>query len=87
MECDPSPSRHPHPRQRYPPAPTASMMNHGPQSLQYAPYPNSKMESTPPSKHNQVAQSNGPQSKSSSNDRDDSPMVGVCVQQSPVVIH
>lgn len=88
MECDPSPSRHPHPRQRYPAASTVSMMNHGPQSLQYAPYPGSRLESTPPSKHNQVAQSNGPQSgKSSSNDRDDSPMVGVCVQQSPVVIH
>ncbi|KAJ8982345.1 hypothetical protein NQ317_013095, partial [Molorchus minor] len=78
MECDPSPSRHPH-RQRY----QGPLLNHGPTSLQYAPYPGSMMDSTPP-KHNQA--SNGPQNNKPT-DRDDSPMVGVCVQQSPVAIH
>ncbi|XP_018570401.1 serine/threonine-protein kinase minibrain isoform X1 [Anoplophora glabripennis] len=77
MECDPSPSRHTH-RQRY----QGSLLNHGPTSLQYAPYSGSMMDSTPP-KHNQA--SNGPPNKPT--DRDDSPMVGVCVQQSPVAIH
>ncbi|CAH1280610.1 unnamed protein product [Diabrotica balteata] len=70
MECDPSPSRHIH-RQRF----QSSMLNHGPPSLQYVPYPTTRMESTPP-KHN-------PPNKT--NEQEDSPMV--CVQQSPVVIH
>lgn len=95
MECDPSPSRHPH-RSRYqttaaaaavgaPPPP--SLLNHGPSSLPYAPYPNTMMDNnqTTP-KHNQAV--NGPQTKQTDNNKDDSsPMVGVCVQQSPVAIH
>ncbi|KAG5881271.1 hypothetical protein JTB14_003742 [Gonioctena quinquepunctata] len=77
MECDPSPSRHSH-RQRY-----QAPLSHGPTSLQYAPYPGSKVDSTPPKGSNQAP--NGSQNKPA--DREDSPMVGVCVQQSPVVIH
>lgn len=75
MECDPSPSRHIH-RQRF----QSSMLNHGSSSLQYVPYPTTRMESTPP-KHSHSQ--NGPQNKS--DDQEDSPMV--CVQQSPVAIH
>lgn len=89
MECDPSPSRHPH-RSRYqtttvgaPPPP--SLLNHGPSSLPYAPYPNTMMDNQTP-KHNQAA--NGPQSKQTDSSKEDSsPMVGVCIQQSPVAIH
>lgn len=81
MECDPSPSsRHSH-RQRYQP----TLMSLGPTSLPYAPYPGIMVpDGTPPNKHN--APPNGPQN--SQNDRnDESPMVGVCMQQSPVAIH
>ncbi|XP_019881080.1 serine/threonine-protein kinase minibrain [Aethina tumida] len=74
MECDPSPSRHPHTRRYH------QMNSHGPSSLPYAPY-GSVIEQ----KH---AAQNGPQKSTSGESRDDSsPMVGVCVQQSPVVIH
>ncbi|XP_023027475.2 serine/threonine-protein kinase minibrain isoform X1 [Leptinotarsa decemlineata] len=75
MDCDPSPSRHSHrPRYQAPPS-------HGPTSLQYAPYPGTKMENTP-QKSNQ-APNKGSQNKPQT-DRDESPMV--CVQ-SPVIIH
>ncbi|XP_056646825.1 serine/threonine-protein kinase minibrain isoform X1 [Diorhabda carinulata] len=70
MECDMSPSRYIH-RQRF----QSSMLNHGPPSLQYVPYPTNRMESTPP-KHN-------PPNKT--NEQEDSSMV--CVQHSPVAIH
>ncbi|CAG9863010.1 unnamed protein product [Phyllotreta striolata] len=80
MECDPSASasRRFHP-QRF----QSSVLNHGPASLQYVPYPTNRMESTPP-KHPHSQSQNGPQN-SKSDDQEDSPMV--CVQQSPVVIH
>lgn len=84
MECDPSPSRHQH-RQRYhQPAP---LLNYGPTSLQYAPYPGPITDSTAP-KHNSTT-ANGPQpsNKANDRDRDDSPMVGVCVQHNSVAIH
>lgn len=78
MECDPSPSRHSH-RSRY----QSSLMGFGPSSLQYPPYPGHTVPDTAPPKHNMPV--NGP--ASSQADRDDSPMVGVCMQQSPVAIH
>lgn len=88
MECDPSPSRHTHrqqqqPQQRYQAA-ASSLMSFGHSSLPYTPYntgghqlPDSTIPNT------KAPTQNGPQNK----DRDDSPMVGVCVQQSPVAIH
>lgn len=78
MECDPSPSRHSH-RQRY----QTTLMSLGPVSLPYAPYPGHAVPDGTPPKHNPPP--NGPQN--SQNDRDESPMVGVCMQQSPVAIH
>ncbi|CAH1370072.1 unnamed protein product [Tenebrio molitor] len=81
MECDPSPSRHPH-RQRYHQAP---MINYGPASLQYAPYPGPMTDGNAP-KHNNSTTANGPPPPKQ-NDRDDSPMVGVCVQHNSVAIH
>ena len=81
MECDPSPSRHPH-RQRYHQAP---MISYGPTSLQYAPYPGPMTDGSAP-KHNSSTTANGPQQAKQS-DRDDSPMVGVCVQHNSVAIH
>lgn len=79
MECDPSPSRHTHRQQRY--QATAPLMSFGHSSLPYTPYTGHPVSDNTPQK--QTSAQNGPQNK----DRDDSPMVGVCVQQSPVAIH
>lgn len=79
MDCDPSPSRHPH-RQRY----QAPLMGYGHSSLPYAPYSGHGVpDGNPPNKHNPPP--NGP--PSTQTERDESPMVGVCIQQSPVAIH
>uniref|UniRef100_A0A1Y1N919 dual-specificity kinase n=2 Tax=Photinus pyralis TaxID=7054 RepID=A0A1Y1N919_PHOPY len=78
MECDPSPSRHTH-RSRY----QAPLMGFGPSSLPYSAYPGHVVADSTPPKHNPPT--NGPTPGQA--DRDDSPMVGVCVQQSPVAIH
>ncbi|KAF5277903.1 hypothetical protein FQA39_LY06055 [Lamprigera yunnana] len=78
MECDPSPSRHTH-LSRY----QAPLMGFVPSSRPYTGYPSHVMPDSTPPKHNPPT--NGP--TSGQTDRDDSPMVGVCVQQSPVAIH
>ncbi|XP_017786175.1 PREDICTED: serine/threonine-protein kinase minibrain isoform X3 [Nicrophorus vespilloides] len=85
MECDPSPSsRHPH--RQWVPVP---YMSFGTQYLPYAaaPYPGHSVPDGTPPKHNPPQ--NGPsKAAAAQNDsRSESPMVGVCVQQSPVAIH
>ncbi|KAK9885537.1 hypothetical protein WA026_012287 [Henosepilachna vigintioctopunctata] len=82
MDCEPSPSRHPHPH-RYPP----NIMNYGPSSLPFGSYmPPMIPESNPMTKY-----PTGPNGTHSApikpGDADENSMVGVCVQQSPVVIH
>lgn len=84
MDCDPSPSRHQH-RQRYPVTiPIVGIGSIGSSSLLHTSYSGHTVPDGPVPNHNPQTQ-NGP--SSSQADRDDSPMVGVCVQQSPVAIH
>ncbi|KRT82278.1 protein kinase, partial [Oryctes borbonicus] len=81
MDCDPSPSRHQH-RQRYPV--TLPIVGISSSTLIHTSFSGHTVPDGPAPKHNPQTQ-NGP--SSSQADRDDSPMVGVCVQQSPVAIH
>lgn len=80
MECDPSPSRHPHRLRLQPPimGGGGGVGGYGHSSLPYPPYPTHGHDNTPPKPP-------GGNTHGSSTDRDDSPMV--CVPQSPVAIH
>ncbi|XP_018319847.1 serine/threonine-protein kinase minibrain isoform X2 [Agrilus planipennis] len=95
MECDQSPSRlqqqQPQQQQQHSHRPPryhhqASLINYGPSSLPYQSYPGHAIPDGPSTKHGPTA--NGPTSNSAQVDKEDnSAMVGVCAQQSPVAIH
>lgn len=80
MDCDPSPSRHAH-LHRF----QSSMVNYGSSSHPYTVYPAPIADASVASAKHVTERNSAATSKTTNSD--DSPMMGVCVQQSPVVIH
>lgn len=80
MDCDPSPSRHAH-LHRF----QSSMVNYGSSSHPYTVYPAPIADASVASAKHVTERNSAATSKTANSD--DSPMMGVCVQQSPVVIH
>ncbi|XP_045478961.1 serine/threonine-protein kinase minibrain isoform X2 [Harmonia axyridis] len=92
MDCEPSPARLVH-SHRYPP----NIMNYGPPSLTFGTYIQPSMSEGNSMMKHPTAGSNGHMTMAPNGthntplrqqgDPNDSPSVGVCLQQSPVVIH
>ncbi|XP_065158157.1 serine/threonine-protein kinase minibrain isoform X3 [Atheta coriaria] len=89
MECDSLPTTRPsqqYQHRRRPIADGSTYMGYGgPTSLPYAAYPGHAVPDA--SNQRSAGQANGPSAVGAGGGGDESPMHGVCVQQSPVAIH